>query len=67
MATYSNVIAGLQLFASKEDAKTHVGGADHDVIYGGPLTTELDEEEKAQLETWGWHESKECDCWCCYV
>jgi hypothetical protein len=67
MATYSNVIAGLRLFASKAGDETHVGGADHDVIYGAPLDVELTARELELLESWGWHKSQECDCWCCFV
>lgn len=67
MARYSDVIAGLQLFASKEKPNAHMGGAEHDVIFGAPLTVQLTEEEIKQLEEWGWHQDTEIDCWTHFV
>jgi len=67
MARYSDIIAGLQLFSSKSKPGSQVGGADHDVIYGGPLDLELTEDEAKSLEEWGWCKSSEYDCWCHYV
>lgn len=70
MATYSDIINGLKLFAShQEDGEEEpLGGADHDIIFG-PCTEEIEmsDEEKKQLEKWGWFCSKEHHCWCHYV
>lgn len=69
MAAYKDVIAGLQLFASKEEnPKAQMGGASHDVIFGGSLYVELTEEEELNLKEWGWFkDDDEYHCWCCFV
>ncbi len=67
MADYSDVINGLRLLASKQPANAQVSGADHDVLFGAPLDVELTEGETADLERWGWHKSREYDCWCHFV
>jgi hypothetical protein len=67
MASYSHVIAGLALFASKQAPEAQVLGADHDVIYGAPSRLELTQEEIDKLGEWGWFLSDEYDCWCAFV
>lgn len=67
MATYSDVIAGLQLFASKQEPGAHIGGAAHDVIWGAPSDIELTDAEKAQLHAWGWRVDNSADSWFCFV
>ena len=67
MAKYSDVIAGLRLFETKGGPGAHMGGADHDVIYGASADTEFSAEELAQLESWGWCKSDEYDCWILFV
>ncbi len=63
MATYKDVISGLELFASKVGSDKHLPGADHDVIFGPSLDVSLTEEEQAKLEMWGWAKDGQYDCW----
>lgn len=55
MAKYSNIINGLNLFLSIE-GDSHNTGAEHDVLYAGDVNTaeKLTEDQKKQLEEWGW-------------
>ncbi len=63
MATYSNVIKGLQLFLEVE-GDAHNVAAEHDAIYaGGDSDDKLTDEQKEQLESWGWHPDEEVGGW----
>ena len=56
------IIPVLEMMLKK--GESHIGGADHDVIYG-PMDDGLTDEERAILEENHWH--IENDCWVRYV
>lgn len=69
MATYNEIIRGLDIFAryTHNGHEAHLGGADHDVIYGLPLIVNVSDVDAARLEELGWHRNKSADCWVHYV
>ena len=73
MATYSQVIVGLEILAAHEDEGTeaHIGGADHDIIYAGlcgePLKPSEDSPTGKRLKELGWHVDSETEGWARFV
>lgn len=70
MAKVSDIIKGLQLLSKYADdgEETHLGGADHDIIYshvGGD--TVVAPEDIVSLEKLGWHWDDDVDCWANFV
>lgn len=70
MAKGSDIIKGLTILAKYEDEgiDTHIGGADHDIIYGfapdedkNPISTE----DIEALDSAGWFRDDEG--WSCFV
>ena len=63
MASFGSLIEGLTILAKydKDGLRGHVGGADHDIIFGG--NPEVSEEDKKRLDELGWHYSSEYGCW----
>ena len=67
MASLSSVIHGLQVFA-KYTGDRHDICAEHDIIYAGASVLDrLTDEDKKELEAWGWHFSKDADSWAIFV
>ena len=65
---WQHVIEGLNIFAKKSSFdEGHIGGADHDVIFGAPLNIELSEGEIKILQDHNWFTSKLYDSWCIFV
>lgn len=56
MASYSDVIEGLQLFARREGLGAHHVEARHEVVYAGSGSPpeKLSADELKDLEKWGW-------------
>ncbi len=70
MATYGDVIEGLQILAYHgEGLNDCLGGADHDIIYAGgvPLSPTKDSVAGRRLLKLGWHVDIEEDCWARFV
>ena len=78
MASIAEVVEGLEILAKtaiipaglvekgETDRRTaHLGGADHDIIYGPDANP--DESDCGRLDELGWHFDDEIDCWCCFV
>lgn len=78
MASIAEVVEGLEILAKtaiipkglKEKGETdrrtsHLGGANHDIIWG-PDADPTDE-DKARLVEIGWHFDEESDCWSRFV
>ena len=57
MATSNQIIEGLKILAlyNSHGLNAHLGGADHDIIYGIPTDTELSVEDAAKMSELGWH------------
>ena len=62
MARTADIISGLQILLKyTNDPAAHIGGAEHDVIYGPPLLNDVSEADKQALESTGWIcEEDEC-------
>jgi hypothetical protein len=41
-------------------------GAEHDIIYAGPVPSDMDTKDRERLKALGWHISDDNDCWVCY-
>jgi hypothetical protein len=70
MATYGQVIEGLQILASCEKdglaTNWHIS-AEHDILYAGPNIDELPGEVNQKMEALGcWHKS-DADCWAVFT
>jgi hypothetical protein len=78
MASIAEVVEGLEILAKtasvplglaekgENDRRTaHLGGADHDVIWGPDA--DPSDEDKTRLEQLGWHFDEELDCWSLFV
>ena len=78
MASIAEVVEGLEILAKtasvplglaekgENDRRTaHLGGADHDVIWGPDA--DPSDEDKTRLEQLGWHFDEELDCWSRFV
>jgi hypothetical protein len=63
--TRRNIIKGLEIF-EKYDLNGYVC-AEHDVICGISLDTEISEEDRKVLEELGWSENKEYDSWTAFT
>lgn len=74
MASIKSIVEGLGILAKTaevpaglaEDGETdrrtaHIGGADHDIIWGPEADPSADDIER--LEELGWHFSSECQVW----
>ncbi len=46
------------------NGQKHIGGADHDVIYG---PSEANSDEEKILKANSWHYDDEIGCWCHFV
>ena len=68
MATYREIIEGLQILASLEgeDLDYFNVQAEHDEIYAGPHVAFVSEDAKKKLEELGWHVS-EVDRYCIFT
>jgi hypothetical protein len=58
MARVSDIIEGLAILAKyrEEGPAAHIGGADHDRIFGLGVDPEaIDERDRRRLEELGWH------------
>ena len=67
MATFAEVIGGLQILLKYQDEKLVpplVAGAEHDILYGGEGPPE-ESEDGRKLEAMGWH--VEGACWARWV
>lgn len=78
MASVAEVVEGLEILAKtasvprglaengETDTRTaHLGGANHDIIWG-PEADPSDEDKK-RLDELGWHFDSESDCWSRFV
>jgi hypothetical protein len=78
MASIKNVIEGLEILAktaavpvflaeqgSTDRREVHLGGADHDGIWGPKA--DPSEEDKARLKELGWRFDNESGCWSRFV
>lgn len=78
MASIAQVVEGLEILAKtasvprglaekgETDRRTaHIGGANHDIIWGPDA--DPSDEDKARLEELGWHFDQESDCWARFV
>ena len=78
MASIKDIIEGLQILAKTAEIplglaeqgvtdgrQSHLGGADHDIIWGPK--TDPNEQDKARLNELGWHFDYEADCWARFV
>lgn len=74
MASIKSIVEGLEILAKTakvpaglaEDVETdrrtaHIGGADHDIIWGPEADPSVEDIER--LEALGWHFSSECQVW----
>ncbi|HYF56697.1 MAG TPA: hypothetical protein VEA41_20765 [Salinarimonas sp.] len=68
MATYKQIVEGLQLLATCDPggAETHNVDAEHDIIYAGPDISEVSDAVAARLEAIGWHRT-DADRWGIYT
>ena len=70
MAKVSDIIKGLQILCKYADKgeETHLGGADHDIIYS-PVSIHqtFSEEDLDSLDALGWHRDEEVGCWANFV
>jgi hypothetical protein len=66
MATYSSIIAGLQVFLEAEGDEHGIDAA-HDEIWGGCEITNLTTSQLAILEEAGWDWDDEVGAWHLYV
>lgn len=58
MASYKQIIGGLTILAKydKDGFDGHIGGADHDIVYGSQVDPKnMSEEDKNTLEDLRWH------------
>lgn len=63
MATYRDVITGLEILARAEGYDKHGVCAEHDEIYAGHDATELSEQDLLALEKAGWFRDEEVGGW----
>jgi hypothetical protein len=61
MATFNQVVEGLQILAKYED------GNEHDIIWAGRISPSLTEEEKKKLNDLGWHYDEDVERWGIFV
>ena len=67
MAKYSDVINGLSLFLELHGDK-HGVCAEHDILYAGHCEEgQLTDQQRGQLEEWGWHYDSTIDSWARFV
>lgn len=62
---YSDMAESLEIFINY-GLSNEFFSTDHDVIYGPSLDVSFSEEDRTKMETLGWIESDEYDCWCCF-
>ena len=67
MATFSQVVEGLQILAKYEDGNEHTVTAEHDIIWAGRISPSLTEEEKKKLNDLGWHYDEDVERWGIFV
>lgn len=78
MASIAEVVEGLEILAKtasvpaglaeqgETDTRTaHVGGAEHDILYGPEADPSAEDVER--LEELGWHRDSEVSCWARFV
>ena len=61
MARVIDIIKGLQILAKYAEEDAHIGGAEHDVIYGPPTMGEISPEDREKLRESRWHEGEDED------
>jgi hypothetical protein len=62
MATYRQVIEGLQILAAVEGGlDKHSVMAEHDILYAGPSVSDIDDQTRALMLELGWFVS-DADC-----
>lgn len=62
MAMISDLIEGFQILQKYVGSDEHIGGADHDIIWG--VDCEVSEEDAKRLNELGWHQDSDSDeCW----
>lgn len=65
MSTYSQIADAMLLFKELE-GDHHGVSAEHDVIYAGRGIDKMTDEQKANLEAWGWYYDEDAESWSCY-
>ena len=78
MASVAQVVEGLEILAKtasvpaglaesgETDTRTaHIGGAEHDILFGPEADPSV--EDRNRLEELGWHYDSEVDCWARFV
>ena len=78
MTTVAQVVEGLEILAKtasvpaglaesgETDTRTaHIGGAEHDILFGPEADPSV--EDCNRLEELGWHYDSEVDCWARFV
>jgi len=54
VASFNDVIKGLQILVKYADPDDDIGGADHDLIYALPPDVEVSDADAKALEKLGW-------------
>lgn len=71
MATIHDIRRGLEILSkyTEAGASEHIGGAEHDVIYGPPLlkNEEIIPDDLKALDDCGWIFDEDEDGWFCFV
>ena len=69
MASVNEIVKGLQILAkySTDGEEGHLGGADHDIIYGPPMSKDVSPEDATELEALGWHLDLDYGQWAHFV
>lgn len=62
MATFKQLTEGMKILAKYVGEDTHIGGAEHDILYVGGPEEGVSEEDRAALEDLGWHVDEDM-CW----
>jgi len=78
MASIRDIIEGLEILAKTaktplglaeqgvtDTRQAHLGGADHDIIWGPKA--DPNEQDKDRLDELGWHFDDRADCWARFV
>lgn len=71
MASIKDICDGLEILAKyvkpmdggATGRDVHLGGADHDVIWGPEIVGPLNEADRITINDLGWHYSDENECW----
>jgi hypothetical protein len=63
MARTSDIIEGLQILQKYDEPTGHLGGAEHDIIWGPQTQGDVSDEDKARLESLGWRYDESVEGW----